>query len=130
MVKVIDKPWGHEEIIEHNDHYVVKKLHINAGHRLSLQYHEEKHETLLLIWGEIDLNIGTKEDDLQSILMYPGTHQVIVPGTIHQIAAVVDSIIIECSTTELDDVVRLKDDYGRATRLATGTGSNPVERKP
>lgn len=116
VTKRIDKPWGHEEIIEHNDRYVVKKLHIDAGHRLSLQYHEKKHETLLLIWGEVNLNIGTKEDELQPIIMYPGTHQVIVPGTIHQIAAVQDSIIIECSTPELDDVVRLKDDYGRANR--------------
>ena len=108
--KRVGKPWGHEEIVEQNEHYVVKKLFINAGHRLSLQYHERKHETLILHKGKVWLkytSVHPKEaaKRLNAIMMHPGFVEVIVPGTTHQIEAREDSIIIECSTTELDDVV-------------------------
>lgn len=116
--KVIEKPWGHEEIFEVNPNYVVKKLFVNAGHRLSMQYHEVKHETLIALEGRVWLRLGEpgkKESRIVSaIQLHPGHVEVIEACTVHQIEARTDSIILECSTPELKDVVRLKDDYGRA----------------
>ncbi len=124
-MRMINKPWGYEEIVEENEHYVVKKLVINAGHRLSLQFHREKHETLVLLTGEVKMTLSEpghavdyKGEISRSVrtsdhVMHPGFYQVIKPNTIHRIQAIKDSTIIECSTTELEDVVRLEDDYDR-----------------
>ena len=113
----IDKPWGHEEIFV-NGPYVVKKLHINTGHRLSLQYHEVKHETLICFSGKVMLRLGVEGNKDPALacrfMLHPGFVEVIEPNTVHQLTALEDSIILECSTMELDDVVRLQDDYGRA----------------
>ena len=121
-MRMINKPWGYEEIIEENEYYVVKKLVINAGKRLSFQYHREKHETLVLFTGEVKMTIsepghasGSNPQKVRTEdhAMNPGFYQVITPNTIHRIEAIKDSVIIECSTTELEDVVRLEDDYDR-----------------
>jgi len=108
----VDKPWG-SEIIYSFDSYIVKKLIINKRHKLSLQYHEVKHETLILLKGIARLWRGAFKQEMNVTVMLPGEIHVIEPYAIHRIEAMEDSIILECSTTELDDVVRLQDDYGR-----------------
>jgi len=112
----VNKPWGCE-VVYAFDSYVVKKLYIDKDHKLSLQYHEKKHETLVLLEGNVWLWSGPDRQNLNGIRMHPGHVHVIEPGTVHRMEAEEDSIILECSTTELDDVVRLHDDYGRADVL-------------
>jgi mannose-6-phosphate isomerase-like protein (cupin superfamily) len=112
-MKKIDKPWGYEKLIEHNSKYVFKELFMKAGNECSLQYHEKKHETIYVISGLLKLAVGKKEDALQDILLKPGESFVIPNGLIHRMSAEEDSLYLEASTPELDDVVRLKDKYGR-----------------
>jgi mannose-6-phosphate isomerase-like protein (cupin superfamily) len=108
----VDKPWGHELIWARTDRYVGKILHIEEGHLLSLQYHERKDETFHVLRGEIVLRI--KEDDrLVERVMREGESCRVTPRTVHQMEAVRTSDLLEVSTPELDDVVRLEDRYGR-----------------
>jgi mannose-6-phosphate isomerase len=92
--------------------YVGKVLHVHAGHRLSRQYHRVKEETLLCQSGEMDLEIGPPEG-VEVRRMKKGDVFHVLPGTIHRMIAVTDTEIVEVSTPELDDVVRLEDVYGR-----------------
>ena len=108
----VDKPWGHEVIWAQTERYVGKILHICAGARLSRQYHRVKDETLLVQQGEMDLELGDGEA-LRTQRMGPGDSIHIAPGTVHRMVAVTDVDVVEVSTPELDDVVRLLDDYGR-----------------
>ncbi len=108
----VDKPWGHELIWAETARYVGKILHIEAGHRLSRQYHQVKEETLLVQAGEMELEIGP-EAALERRRMKAGDVFHVVPGTIHRMIAVSDVDVLEVSTPELDDVVRLDDVYGR-----------------
>jgi mannose-6-phosphate isomerase-like protein (cupin superfamily) len=111
---VTNKPWGKEEILEANDKYVVKRLHMHEGKRCSLQYHERKTETIYVLKGT--LLIITQEwpgEDTIITTLKPGDTYTIVPEYVHRMAAKEDSVYLECSTTELDDVVRIEDDYGR-----------------
>lgn len=111
---VIPKPWGSEHIVDLNDAYCVKYLRIRRGRRLSKQYHERKRETMLLVRGAAVLSLF---DDLgeHDIAMGFGEAYVIEPGTVHRIEGFSQepAVILEVSTTDLDDVVRLQDDYGR-----------------
>jgi mannose-6-phosphate isomerase-like protein (cupin superfamily) len=111
VVKV-SKPWGHETIWAQSDHYVGKILHINAGHELSVQYHNQKDETVHLLSGEIAYRVKNG-DVLEDVQLRVGESFRITPGTIHQMVAVTDCDVLEVSTPELDDVVRLSDKYGR-----------------
>ncbi len=113
-VKKIDKPWGHELIWAHTDRYVDKILHIKAGELLSLQYHERKDETLHILRGRLVFLVGSVGEELREVEVGEGTSLRIRPGTRHRIEAVTDCDILEASTPELDDVVRLEDRYGRA----------------
>jgi mannose-6-phosphate isomerase-like protein (cupin superfamily) len=108
----VAKPWGYELIWAETDRYVGKILHIAAGHRLSRQYHRRKDETFLVQTGEMDLEIGA-EADRKTLRMRPSEAFHCPPGTIHRMIAVTDVDVIEVSTPELDDVVRLEDAYGR-----------------
>jgi quercetin dioxygenase-like cupin family protein len=108
----VDKPWGHEVVWAETARYVGKILHIRAGHRLSRQYHRVKDETLLVQTGEMDLELGAA-DACETRRMKPGDVFHVVPGTIHRMIAVSDVDVLEVSTPELDDVVRLEDVYGR-----------------
>jgi mannose-6-phosphate isomerase-like protein (cupin superfamily) len=108
----VEKPWGHELIWAHTSRYVGKILHIKAGHRLSRQYHRVKDESLLVQTGEMDLEIG-QGDAIERRRMKAGDGIHITPGMIHRMIAVSDVDVIEVSTPELDDVVRLEDSYGR-----------------
>jgi len=108
----VDKPWGHELIWAETARYVGKVLHIRAGHRLSRQYHRVKEETLRVQTGEMDLEIGAV-GAVETRRMCPGDVFHVLPGTIHRMIAVTDVDVLEVSTPELDDVVRLEDVYGR-----------------
>lgn len=111
-IKQVPKPWGYELIWAISERYVGKLLHIKAGESLSLQYHEVKDETLYLTSGEILLTLRSG-DDQRVRTMRVGEAFHIPPRLIHRIEAVIDSDLMEVSTTELDDVVRLEDRYGR-----------------
>ena len=108
----VEKPWGYELVWARTDRYVGKILHVRAGHILSLQYHNLKDETMHVLRGELILR--TKEGDtLVSRPFRAGETAHIPPRLVHQIEAVVDSDVLEASTPELDDLVRLEDRYGR-----------------
>jgi mannose-6-phosphate isomerase len=112
-IRRVEKPWGYELIFAHTDRYVGKILHVNAGQALSLQYHEIKDETLYLSQGEIEL-VVEEDGSLVTITLRGGDSYHITPGTRHRMVAGADGCeIIEVSTPELDDVVRLEDRYGR-----------------
>ncbi|WP_396222174.1 cupin domain-containing protein [Gemmatimonas sp.] len=113
-VRHVPKPWGHETIWAHTDRYVGKILHIKAGHALSVQYHERKDETVHLLQGEMKYWVQRPgEPELQDQALVAGQSFRITPGTIHYMEAVTDCDVLEASTPELDDVVRIKDRYGR-----------------
>ena len=113
-VRHVPKPWGHETIWAHTDRYVGKILHIRAGQALSVQYHERKDETVYLLVGEMKYWVQLPGDDeLRDQRLTAGQSFRITPGTIHYMEAVTDCDVLEASTPELDDVVRLKDRYGR-----------------
>jgi mannose-6-phosphate isomerase len=109
----VEKPWGYELIWARTDRYVGKVLHIEPGHVLSLQYHKKKDETIHVIAGEIILRTKPK-DTLVERRMKPGESFHIAPPLVHQFEAVVATDLLEVSTPEIDDVVRLQDRYGRA----------------
>jgi mannose-6-phosphate isomerase-like protein (cupin superfamily) len=109
----IPKPWGYELIFGRTERYVGKILHVNKGESLSLQYHEMKEETLYVMRGRVQLTIRDGEEQRELILA-EGQAFHIPPRLIHRMTAVEDSDIVEVSTPELDDVVRLEDRYGRA----------------
>ena len=109
----VDKPWGYELRWARTDRYVGKVIHVDAGHALSLQYHNIKDETILVWSGRMLFEIedggprGTRE-------MGPGDSGHVTPGTGHRMTAIEDTDIFEVSTPELADVVRLEARYGRA----------------
>ena len=110
----VPKPWGYEKIWALSDRYIGKILHINAGHELSVQYHNKKDETAYLLSGEIIYRVQRNGDDvLDDVHLKVGEAYRIIPGTIHQMIAVTDCDVLEVSTPELNDVVRLSDKYGR-----------------
>jgi mannose-6-phosphate isomerase-like protein (cupin superfamily) len=111
-VRTVPKPWGHETIWAHTDRYVGKILHIRAGHALSVQYHERKDETVHLLSGELIYRVQL-DGELRDMHLKAGESFRITPHTIHQMEAVTDCDVLEASTPELDDVVRLQDRYGR-----------------
>lgn len=113
-VRRVDKPWGHEIIWAHTDRYVGKVLFIKAGERLSLQYHQKKDETVYVMSGKMIFEVGPKDQPREELTMNAGDSYHITPFTTHRMIAVEDTYILESSTPELDDVVRLEDKYGRA----------------
>jgi len=112
-LRKVPKPWGHELIFAENERYAGKILHLEPGHCLSLQYHERKDETLLVLAGEVHLLVG-EEGKLQEIRLTPGEAYRIRPGVRHRMSSEVATDVVEVSSPELDDVVRLEDRYGRA----------------
>lgn len=113
-VKRVEKPWGHELIWALTDRYCGKILHIKAGHSLSVQYHNVKDETVHLLSGEMRYWVQLPGDsELRDQRLVTGDSFRITPGTVHYMEAVTDCDVLEASTPELDDVVRLKDRYGR-----------------
>lgn len=112
-MQVIEKPWGKEEVIERNDRYMMKKLTMWAGHRCSLQYHEFKRETIYVLSGLLCIHRGATQTELTSQLYGPDQTITLLPGVVHRMEAVEDTVYLEASTPEMDDVIRLVDDYQR-----------------
>lgn len=106
----VDKPWGHELRFVRTDRYAGKVLFIKAGSQLSLQYHESKDEAFFVQAGTLELVLG-REERVETL--GPGEARRITPGTVHRFRAITDTLLFEVSTPELEDVVRLADDYGR-----------------
>ena len=114
-VSTVVKPWGGEELLAHNELYALKRIHVKPGSRPSLQYHNRKSESLYLLSGLLKIEIGDTPETLIVDELRPGETVDVPKGKIHRVSALEDSVIIEVSTPELDDVVRLEDDYGRSS---------------
>ena len=114
--KEVIKPWGKEVIWAQTPDYVGKLLYINEGHKLSLQYHEKKEETILVISGTLEIVVGGHgRRGISTLKLSEGDTYHVTPGTIHRFAATCGTnvVLAEVSTNYLDDVVRLEDDYDR-----------------
>jgi quercetin dioxygenase-like cupin family protein len=112
--ETIAKPWGSELIWAHTERYVGKVLRIHAGERLSLQRHDYKDESILVQSGTLRLHLGETQADVTTRELGPGEYVRVPTGWVHRFEAGADDVtLVEVSTCELDDVVRLSDDYGR-----------------
>ena len=109
----VDKPWGHELIWAHTDRYVGKVLVIEAGKRLSLQRHLVKDESIIVTSGRLRLTLEDASGSIQVEELVAGDHRHVPTGRIHRYEAIERTELMEVSTPELDDVVRLEDDFGR-----------------
>jgi mannose-6-phosphate isomerase len=110
----VEKPWGHELIWAESEQYVGKLLFVKAGESLSLQFHRVKDESWLVQDGRAKLELGSAGDAVLRVeVVGAGATFRFRPGTVHRLTALEDTTIIEVSTTELDDVIRLEDRYGR-----------------
>jgi len=109
----VPKPWGHELIWAHTDRYVGKVLVIEQGRRLSLQKHEVKDESIFVVAGRLRLHLEDDDGVVRVQELGPGQHRRVRTGRIHRYEAIERSEIMEVSTPELDDVIRLEDDFGR-----------------
>jgi mannose-6-phosphate isomerase-like protein (cupin superfamily) len=110
----VEKPWGYELIWALTDDYCGKILFVKAGESLSLQFHREKDESWLIHAGRAHLEMGAPGDKTPNAeIVGPGAAFRMKPGTIHRVRALEDTTIIEVSTPQLEDVVRLEDQYGR-----------------
>lgn len=113
MTRRVEKPWGHEEIWAETDRYLGKILSIRRGERLSLQLHRKKDESIYVLRGRLKLTLETAAGELEDEELEPGDARRILPGRRHRFEAIEDTELVEVSTPEIDDVVRLQDDYGR-----------------
>ncbi len=109
----VDKPWGWELVWAETDTYAGKLLFVRAGESLSLQVHEVKEESWLVREGRARLELGEVAGELEEREISPGDALHLRPGTVHRLTAIEDTLVIEVSTPQLDDVVRLEDHYGR-----------------
>jgi mannose-6-phosphate isomerase-like protein (cupin superfamily) len=114
MPRRVDKPWGHEEIWAETERYVGKILAIRKDQRLSLQYHEIKDESIRVVAGRLQLELENDAGELVVSELAPGESARIPTGRRHRFTALEDCELVEVSTPELDDVVRVSDDYGRS----------------
>jgi mannose-6-phosphate isomerase-like protein (cupin superfamily) len=112
--RTVDKPWGHELIWAETERYVGKILHIKQGHRLSLQYHVQKDETIMVLTGRLAFEHFADGEEPAITELGPRQPFRVTPGLRHRMIALEDTDVVEVSTTELLDVVRLDDAYGRA----------------
>ena len=109
----VEKPWGWELVWAETEHYVGKLLFVRAGEALSLQYHQHKDESWLVRKGRARLELGEVEGELETIEIRAGDAFRFRPGTVHRVTALEDTLVLEVSTPDLDDVVRVEDRYGR-----------------
>jgi mannose-6-phosphate isomerase len=110
----VDKPWGCELVWAENDRYAGKIIVIDAGRRLSLQLHHRKDETILVLAGRMVLHLDDDAGTMTALELGPGDHARVATGRRHRFEAIEPTALIEVSSPELDDVVRLEDDHGRA----------------
>ena len=113
MTRRVEKPWGHEEIWAETNRYLGKILSIRRGERLSLQLHRKKDESIYVLRGRLKLTLETAAGVLEDEELEPGDARRVLPGRRHRFEAIEDTELVEVSTPEIDDVVRLQDDYGR-----------------
>ena len=109
----IEKPWGYEVLFAHTPLYAGKIIFIRQGHRLSLQYHQQKDESIYIYQGKASLEMDGQDGKLGQSIVQAGDCYRVPPMTKHRIKAIEDTTLFEVSTSELEDVVRLQDDYGR-----------------
>jgi len=114
---IIEKPWGKEEIIEKNMRFMVKKITMYGGKRCSLQYHTKKVETIYVLSGQLRIYIGSSGKKCFSRIFRPNELITIPENIIHRMEALEDTTYLEASTPEIDDVVRLEDDYKRGINI-------------
>jgi mannose-6-phosphate isomerase len=119
-VERVEKPWGYEIVFGRTDRYCGKILFVRKGEQLSLQFHREKDEVIFLHEGRIELEVGDPGGQLDAEVVGPGRAFHFTPGTVHRWRALEDSVLVEVSTPELNDVVRLDDRYGRADAASPG----------
>ena len=112
-MKIIEKPWGRELWIAHTDKYALKIIEFKQGSRSSLQYHEKKHEHIYVDEGVLQVEWENDQGDMETLQLKPGDVIENMPGRKHRVTAIEDTRLIEVSTPELDDVVRVEDDYNR-----------------
>ena len=109
----VEKPWGYELIWAETPHYVGKILHIERSGQLSYQYHQRKIETVYVLTGIVELEVATADAPRQTLRLRAGESFHVPPGLRHRMTAIETCDLLEASTPELDDVVRLEDRYGR-----------------
>ena len=113
----VEKPWGHEEIFAAVEgSYVLKTLTVSAGQALSLQWHQEKDETIAVLSGLVEMDLGPSADDLHTLSVRPGESVHVAPRLLHRVRALTDAVLVEASNALPGwrrDIVRLQDDYGR-----------------
>lgn len=114
-LSTVNKPWGHELIWALTGRYVGKILHVRAGEALSLQYHRVKDETIMVLTGRLRFEFFAEGEEPSSQELGPGEPFHVTPGLRHRMTAIEDTDVLEVSTPELDDVVRLEDRYGRVS---------------
>ncbi len=110
----VEKPWGYELRWAVTDRYAGKLIHVNRGHRLSLQYHVQKDESIHVIAGVMDLLLENNSGEVETHRLTAGMSAHIRPGRTHRFIAIEDVDLVEVSSPEVDDVVRIEDVYGRA----------------
>jgi mannose-6-phosphate isomerase len=106
--RIVPKPWGREIWYAHEERYAGKILEVKEGHALSLQKHERKMETMYLLAGRVLYHMNGADFEF-----HPGQCLTVRPGDVHRMTALEDVVMLEVSTPELDDVIRLEDRYGR-----------------
>lgn len=111
--KVVTKPWGKEEWLELNDKFCYKRIHINAGHRTSFQYHKRKRETNFIISGKAEVWLENDAGEVEKKVLEAGEFFNVTPPKKHRVVALTDVILQEASTPEVDDVIRIEDDSNR-----------------
>lgn len=112
-MKIVEKPWGRELWIAHTDRYALKIIEFHKGSRSSLQYHIKKHEHIYVESGALQVELEDEEGRMQTLTLHPGDVIENRPGRKHRVTALEEVRLIEVSTPELDDVVRVEDDYQR-----------------
>jgi mannose-6-phosphate isomerase len=115
-VKRVEKPWGYELVYAATERYCGKIIFIRAGEQLSLQFHKEKDETIYVQSGRVEFEIGDPGKPTDTEVVPPGRAFRLEPGTVHRMRALEDTVMLEVSTPEMGDVVRLEDRYGRAEK--------------
>ena len=110
-----EKPWGYELLFAHTPKYVGKVIFVKKGYRLSLQYHQEKDESMYIYQGKALMTVEDSAGQMTESVAEPGYHIHIEPNTRHRVEAIEDTTILEVSTPELEDVIRVEDDYGRTS---------------
>jgi|HubBroStandDraft_4_1064222.scaffolds.fasta_scaffold75623_2 mannose-6-phosphate isomerase len=110
----VEKPWGYEIRWAVTERYAGKLIHVDRGHQLSLQYHVQKEESIHILSGVMDLKLEANSGAVETHRLTAGMSAHIRPGRTHRFVAVEDTDLVEVSSPEIDDVVRLEDNYGRA----------------